>query len=390
MSSTPINTKMTSMSLRSFLAKARAALAAPASERSLPLTFVVGNESADIDSLCSAVVLAYLQTSSSSKLHIPLSNLPRPDLALRTEMNAVLGAAQLQPSDLLTLSELPDNLRAEDTTWILVDHNALTGPLQKRFAGRVSGCVDHHAEENVVPKDAVPRVIEPCGSCMSLVVEESKPVWQGLAQEEATKLANLGLAAILTDTINLTAEHKIKPKDKTSAAFLAEKLRGTEYNQTRLFEDIGKLKEDLSELSLRDILRKDYKEWNENGLNLGISSVPQGLAYLLDEKASGRVDGLCGALEEWAKEKGLDVVSIMTTSHPGGEFQRHLLVWARSERGEQGLKKFVDAAEKNLQLEKFANGKLDQGMTRLAWQQKNLAASRKQVAPLLREALQKG
>lgn len=34
------------MSLRSFLATARAALTAPAAERSLPLTFVVGNESA--------------------------------------------------------------------------------------------------------------------------------------------------------------------------------------------------------------------------------------------------------------------------------------------------------------------------------------------------------
>ena len=90
-------------------------------------------------------------------------------------MSAVLKHAGLTLKDLLTLSELPD-LKPEETRWLLVDHNSLTGPLTK-YSEQVTGCVDHHADEDVVRKDASPRVVEPCGSCMSLVVDEERQIW---------------------------------------------------------------------------------------------------------------------------------------------------------------------------------------------------------------------
>lgn len=344
----------------------------------------------DIDSLTSALVLAYLRTQAPPKtLHIPLSNLPRADLGLRTEMTAVLKHAGLQPSDLLTLSDLPEGLEVEDTRWLLVDHNALTGQLA-RFNKAITGVVDHHVDENVCPKDAIPRVIDPCGSCMSLVVEESKPLWDKLedAATEGPKVARLGLAAILIDTINLTAEAKIRPKDKTAAAFLEEKLQGTDYDRKEYFEEVSKVKEDISGLSFRDILRKDYKEWNEGKLKLGIASVVQNLEYLLEEKASGKPDVFFDALSSWAKERELDVVSVMTTSNPDGEFQRHLLVWGVNHEGKDATKRFVDNNTEGLELEPWGDGVLD-GDGRGAWRQCNLKESRKQVAPRLREALKK-
>ncbi|POR36984.1 Putative exopolyphosphatase, partial [Tolypocladium paradoxum] len=126
-------------SLKSFLATARNTLNAPASQRPSPLTFVVGNESAgksiipcyvltrpspltdaDVDSLCCAILYAYLRSHAPPhSLHIPLSNLPRADLGLRTEMAAVLRRAGLAPADLLTLCELPDTLPPSDTRWLL-------------------------------------------------------------------------------------------------------------------------------------------------------------------------------------------------------------------------------------------------------------------------------
>jgi exopolyphosphatase len=327
-------------------------------------------------------------------MHIPLSNIPRADLALRTEMTAVLGGVGLAPSDLLTLSELPDQLRPEDTRWLLVDHNSLTGPLS-RFSGQVTGCIDHHADEDVIPRGASPRIIEPCGSCMSLVIEESKGLWEELASRdddvgaEQGNLAKLGLSAILIDTINLTAEAKIKEKDRTATAFLEGKLQGSQYDRTNLFQDISSVKEDISSLDFRDILRKDYKEWTEGSVKIGISSVPQGLDYLVDEKAHSSVDDFIAAVGDWAGEKELDLVSVMTTSHPDGEFRRDLFVWARSDAGERAVQKFVEEASGELQLETYAQGRLDGGKGRAAWRQHNLAASRKQVAPLIREAAKK-
>ena len=346
----------------------------------------------DLDSLCSALVYAYLRTQAPPRtLHIPLSNLSRSELPLRTEMTAVLGQAGLSPSDLLTVSELPDQLRAEDTRWLLVDHNSLTGPLRK-FSGQVVGCVDHHTDEGAVPRDAQPRVIEPCGSCMSLVIEESKSLWEeqlASRNDEEQTLAKLALAPILIDTINLKEKHKVKEKDLSSAAFLEEKLKGSDYTRDSWFETIDQVKSDISGLNFRDIFRKDYKEWTEGDLKLGISSVVKELDYLVDVKAEGSEEKFLDAVEEWATERNLDVVSLMTASNPDGEFQRNLFVWGRSPKGSEALGQFLDLG-KSLKLEPYGNGRLDgDGGKRLAWRQYDLAASRKQVAPLLRDALKK-
>lgn len=303
----------------------------------------------------------------------------------------MLKHADLTLKDLLTLSELPD-LDPKDTRWLLVDHNSLTGPL-KKFSGQVFGCVDHHADENTVPQSADPRVVEPCGSCMSLVVEESRDAWKDLANHsvegsdaatEDEKLAKIGLAAILSDTINLTAKEKVREKDPRAVSFLQERIRDDSFNRNAYYDEISTVKEDISTLSFRDIFRKDYKEWDGQGLKLGISCVVQDFDYLVS-KADGPLPFLRD-FEAWTKERNLDVAAIMTTSHPGGEFQRHLLVWGRSQEGRGAMGRFVSVGEK-LQLETWNKGELDDGKERMAWRQRDLAASRKQVAPLLREAL---
>ncbi|KAF4415631.1 hypothetical protein F53441_14613 [Fusarium austroafricanum] len=374
------------LSLGGFLTKAKAALAAPAAQRKGPLTFV----KIDLDSLCSAVVYAYLRTHTPPHtLHIPLSNLPRDDLALRTEMSAVLKHAGLTLKDLLTLSELPD-LKPEETRWLLVDHNSLTGPL-KKFSDQVTGCVDHHADEGVISKDADPRVIEVCGSCMSLIVDETRKIWDEISSQDAEdsdaaaendKLTRLALGPIISDTINLTAKEKVREKDLKAVSFLEERIS---FNRNTYFDEISAVKEDISDLSFRDIFRKDYKEWDGSGLKLGISCVVQNFDYLADK--AGATEPLLDTFEDWAKERELDVAAIMTTSHPGGEFQRHLLVWGLTDEGREAVDRFVKDGDK-LKLETWKEGELDHhGHRRFAWRQKELAASRKQVAPLLREAL---
>lgn len=351
----------------------------------------MGNESADLDSLCSALVFAYIRSNSPPHtLHIPLSNLPREDLALRNEMTAVLNYVGLSPSQLLTLSELPD-LDPDDTRWLLVDHNCLTGPL-KKFAGRIVGCIDHHADEFSVSQDAELRVVEPCGSCMSLIVDECRAAWDALSRdnnaaglEEDEKLAKIGLASIMSDTINLTAKEKVRPKDPLAVSYLEAKIQDPGFDRDKYFDDISAVKEDISSLSFRDIFRKDYKEWDGSSLKLGISCSVQGFEYLVS-KAGGEQQ-LADDFESWAKERELDVGAIMTTSHPEGEFRRHLLVWGLTNEGSKAVERFRKSGEK-LQLEKWKDGALD-GENRFAWRQYNLASSRKQVAPLLREALKK-
>ncbi|RDA89449.1 hypothetical protein CP532_6107 [Ophiocordyceps camponoti-leonardi (nom. inval.)] len=385
--------------LQSFLSTARSVLSAPASQRPTPLTLVVGNESADLDSLCCAIVYAYLRSHQGNGeqapggLHIPLANLPRADLSLRPEMTAVLAHAQLRPSDLITLSELPDLSSTDSSTrWILVDHNALTGTLA-RFAPRVVGCVDHHEDEHCVPDDASPRIIEPCGSCMSLVVDETRQDWDSLTAIDADgddALAKLCLAPIVIDTVNLSpSAKKAKPKDTRAVDYLEAKLSDPDnFSRDAFFDEISAVKDDISRLTMRDVMRKDYKEWRENDMVVGISCAVADLAALVGK--AGAPEPLLDSLSSWADERSLDVASIMTASSLGGRFHRNLLVWGRSPRGKAAVARFVEDSSGPLRLETWSRGELDDGScSRFAWDQKELAASRKQVGPRLREAMRK-
>jgi exopolyphosphatase len=400
------------MSLKSFLTTARKALLSPpsSSSRPRPLTFVIGNESADLDSLCSALALAYLRTHTppNHTLHIPLANLHRPDLALRPELGAVLRRAGVQLDDLLTLTELAQaDFKPEDSRWVLVDHNAVTGQVKEKFADRVIGCVDHHEDEGAVGfhTEDEPRVVKKCGSCMSLVVEYGREAWTRLAetqngaeevdgnggQDGDAQLAFLVLGPILIDTTNLTSKDKTTPTDVQAVEFAEALIRraGTEYDRDAYFKELMELKEDLSRLSYRDIFRKDYKKWTDGGLTLGTSSVAQGIDYLLEK--IGDKDEFLSELRRWAEEERLDIACVMTTMHPEGGFAREGLLWGFNERAAKAVKTFAGKNKEKLGLETWGDGKLDDTSGskewRACWRQLGTQYSRKQVAPMLREAM---
>ncbi|KAI1148712.1 exopolyphosphatase-like protein [Nemania diffusa] len=465
-------------SLKAFLATARAALTAPPSKRPVPLTFVVGNESADLDSLCSALLLAYFHTYAppkrrasisdgsvaTSTLHIPVCHLYRADLALRPEFAAVLGDADVGGADMVTLEDVlpsrPDgepltdnshnNARREQekeeveevgggggpippasTRWLLVDHNALTGRLATRFAARVIGCVDHHADEGAVPRDAEPRVIETSGSCASLVLELCASRWAALQSGAGNpgegakidaQLARLALAPILIDTVNMTDESKTTAHDERAVGIAEGKIAAyaayataseqvaqeseageqvQQYDRTALFARVAALKDDIASMSPRDVLRKDYKEWrgaDAGGLRLGTSSVPRGFAYLVATQGRGDAAALISSLAEWGAEKDdggggkMDLVVLLTTfQDEEGRFTRELLVWARSEAGVEAAKRFEEMRRETLGLETWGGGVLDgegRGEWRRCWRQGAVEHGRKQIAPMLREALE--
>ncbi|KAI1749873.1 exopolyphosphatase-like protein [Xylaria castorea] len=463
-------------SLKTFLSTARAALTAPSSKRTTPLTFVVGNESADLDSLCSALLLAYFHTysppptqrgsagnsqslcginNSNNTLHIPICHLQRADLALRPEFAAVLRDADVKGEDVFTLEDVlppppppPHHhhhhhegnnnnnnskkeekksngeeilLRPEDTRWLLVDHNAMTGALGRAFGTRVFGCVDHHADEDAVPRDAEVRVVEKSGSCMSLVVERCADIWEALggsSRKIDAQLARLALAPVLVDTTNLGDENKttahdvravVRAEGKIAAHDAEEKgeVEVEKYDRDAFFKRIMDLKEDIADMSFRDVFRKDYKEWTaavEGGvrdLRLGTSSVPRGFGYLVDTKADGGGDPAAvfvDALEDWGREKDgsqgkMDLVVVLTGFRDQhGTFRRELLVWARSEAGVRAAELFEKNWGDRLGLETWGDGGLDLKRDdddgwRRCWAQRAVEHSRKQIAPMLRDAL---
>jgi len=409
------------MSIRTFLVSAKKHLQ-HAIHNNGSASFVIGNESADLDSIACALVYGYIQSSTlqasrTNTLTIPVTNIPASDLALRPELTALLSHADVKPSDLITLDDLGKlPLPLKQTRWTLVDHNALLGELRHHYAQEVCGVIDHHDEEHKVPEDAQPRVVEKSGSCCSLVTNHCRDDWdatssasssvgaangqdQGIVDDAAytstwdAQVAKLALGAVLIDTVNMTEDSKVTEHDKKAVRYLEARINAStkirkDYDRGSFYQEISAAKGDIDGLSLKDILRKDYKQWIEGDLTLGISCVVKPVAYLQDKGAD-----FMDTIMRFAEERGLQLFAVMTAYETeSGDFARQLMLVATAEgKASAAAQGFARVATEELRLE---NAKLESGADSAThvpyvqlWNQKNLAASRKRVGPLLREAM---
>ncbi|KAH8702109.1 hypothetical protein BGW36DRAFT_264341, partial [Talaromyces proteolyticus] len=196
--------------------------------------YVLGNQSADLDSIVSAVLYSYFFSRSTQSIHVPLVNLPdvpsgtelrrlRPEFAcafglatsksskdrekLTTDAGED-GIVRLLRDHIITVADLRARLLSSnklekggeklELDAVLVDWNKpphsiseeTTKEGKKIVKGSIdgladlatfsiAGCIDHHADEGFVPsaEDLVdssnPRVIElGPGSCTSLIIRE--------------------------------------------------------------------------------------------------------------------------------------------------------------------------------------------------------------------------
>ena len=363
-------------------------------------------------------------------------NIPAKDVALRPEFTAVLAHANIEPSELITLDDLPaldslpETLKPESTRWILVDHNALQGKLGSCYESQVIGTIDHHDEENKVPKDTgdEPRIVHKTGSCTSLVTNYCREAWDNLsaqsismgaalAQDDARGLVNdqansstwdaeiakVVLSSILIDTHNLQSKDKVTKHDIDAATYLEAKIAssprlGNAFSREEYFEQIFKAKQHIDHLKLHDMLRKDYKEWSCESQTMGVSSVVKNIDFLAgkaeDEKyGSGASEAFAKAADGFATDRGLGLYAIMTTSTSAeGNFQRELYLSATNTEAVRAASKFEKASSAELGLAQWHGSISDVNCTedkcwRRIWQQRELQHSRKRVAPLLRQSL---
>lgn len=414
-------------SLRAFMQHARTNLFKAVHEEH-NIYIVVGNESADLDSLTSSLLYAYIKSiapprKNFSPIYVPLLNIPASGLRLRPEFTAVCAHANIAVDRLITLDDLPSQSKPlRSVRWILVDHNKLQGDLGYQYSSSVQGVIDHHEEENAVPEntDPEPRVIEKCGSCTSLVVRQCKSGWDSISNSSLStgaahgqgefaiddsavtqvwdaQVAKMAVASILVDTANLTAPGKVEQVDRDSVDYLEAKIQmspkdaGT-WNRDRYYKEVDEAKRDISSLTLTEVLIKDYKGWTEGGKKLGISSVVKPLSFLVQKAGEEKKMSFEDQLQHFMDERGLSVFAIMTTSTSSdGEFKRELLVQAHPTASASAIN-FVGQGASEFQLEDLriegipTQEKPGQNWRRI-WLQKDVRKSRKQVAPLLRKAM---
>ncbi|KAL4811043.1 hypothetical protein BDV18DRAFT_155654 [Aspergillus unguis] len=364
--------------------------------------YVIGNPSADLDSIVSALVYSYFANNrvprDYPRPHVPLINLDnvasgpelrrlRPEFikalhlsncAGETSDSSWLGEHFLTVSDFITQlkREAKDCIQADS---VLVDWNALPVRSSNDRSGKgslpglpvdftVVGCIDHHADEAFLPPiaESQPSTVKPAGSCTSLIVAELQRLglWQksDTASASEEQCARLALSSILEDTTNLTSKDKVTSLDTLAYGFLLPKATATDasWSADKFYDEIHKTKQNSLELlTVDEILGRDYKQWAEkttreaddSPLQIGICSMVKSISWVT--RKAGNAQSFFDSLKSFAGERNLDVVAVMTafSSAKENRFSRELLVCGLNDRGVDSLKAFVSDSSEKLGLE---------------------------------------
>ncbi|SJX61032.1 related to PPX1-Exopolyphosphatase [Sporisorium reilianum f. sp. reilianum] len=317
-------------------------------------TIVMGNEGGDLDSMTAALTWAY--HISHSTLHHPqprkaiaLLQTPLDALDLRPENKVALDNSKMSSGhrDLLTIDELPAHPREIARVVrgiVLVDHPL---PLSVWNEARILGIIDHHSDRGVAPH-ASPRIFEPVASCTTLVAR------QMLDELEAIPLPPNGpgeyhmpheLLELVLDAIAIDSDGLNPNKSTAVDAHVARRVlaRSNWHNQSlrdvmdRLDKLLGKAKRDLSHLSVRDLLRRDWKgdvvrttDPATPDIHLGFASTPVSLDAQIARTQHHTLAAWFRVERHWTTEIHADVsVCLNKYKDEAGEKVREIVLTVR-------------------------------------------------------------
>lgn len=414
------------MTLKDYLVKVRHL--ANSRLLSSPIRFTTGNQSADLDSVISALTSAYFEHTANNVIVIPLVNIPKTEFRLRKDICQLLGYFSIG-EDILFFTEdfvkIFDSYN-HDFKLTLVDHCNLQGDsiIEKFRTGRiqVNAIIDHHEDENAF-LNADPRIIMPNGSCSSLVFNywEEKLRDKAKSEEEVKRTIKgtipLLLGPLLIDTSNMTdkvREEDVKAfrtyqymlEDSQDILTLVNGIANTE-SQTLdtqelldlFYKSIKKAKKDLSGLSFGQVLKKDYKQFEfqtskgNTPVKVGFSSIGKSFHWLFKRFTANE---LFTAMDSTLSDLKLDLL-IMTSSFTkkDSHYREFSYYYMSNSSFAKDFSEIYKEASEPLKLDRNLHKK-ESYFDRLATSsdgefvllnQLNTRATRKQIVPIVKEII---
>lgn len=346
------------------------------------LNIVCGNQSCDMDSVMSALTYAYYSyLKRPEQPIIPVLNIPKEDLKLRKDIIYVLSkkANISQGDNLLFFIKDIENYKQEkklNIHAVLVDHNKLEGEAEL-VVDEIVGIIDHH-EDSGTSRDSIikyhgPDIIKVTGSCSSLITN----YWARQLNNDLSAMKNtveLSLAAVLIDTNNF--QYKVEAPDEEAFRIYKSQLSPT-YSLEKYFDEIKKEKNNLDGLSISDLLRKDYKQFEFGGYRVGMSAIVKPTSWLIEQYGADEIVHDCN---EYSRE--MDVLILLTSFMEKGNFHRELVIVTKNNQLQSQILKGIESP---LKLEALQ----ETGFGYTVYNQKNTESSRKQVAPAVKNAIEK-
>lgn len=250
--------------------------------------YVVGHKNPDTDSICSAIAYAELKKKLGVNAVAARQGEPNPETKFVLERFGV---------------EVPEQLTdGTGKKVILVDHSEIGQSLDNLDKAEIVEIIDHHKVGDVTTPNPIFFLAMPVG-CTATVV---KTLYDYFGIEISKDIAGIMLASILSDTV-IFKSATTTDKDRKAAEELA-KIAGVE-NMEALGMEMFKVKSDIAGKPPRELLFRDFKDFDMSGNKVGIGQIEVVDLSLLDEIK----DSLYQEMKKVKEEGGYHSVFMMLT-----------------------------------------------------------------------------
>lgn len=214
--------------------------------------YVVGHKVPDSDSICGAIALAYLKNQIG-------------EAAIPTRLGEVSPeTAFILEKFGLETPELKTSYAGEEVC--IVDHSELTQAPDDIAEATIVGIVDHHKLGDLTTSTPLECWIRPVG-CSNTVI---KMMYDFYNVEIPQNIAGIMLCAILSDTV-IFKSPTCTTADIKCVEALAE-IAGVE-DFKALGMEMFKVKSAVEGTPVRDLVMRDFKDFNMNGDLVGIGQL---------------------------------------------------------------------------------------------------------------------
>ena len=214
--------------------------------------YVYGHKNPDSDSVCAAIALADLK----SKIGVEAVAVVQGDL--NPESKFILEKFGVSAPEIIS--------GGAGKQVILVDHSDLAQSLDDLKDAEILGIVDHHKLGDVTTSNPLECWIWPVG-CTCTVI---KAMYDFFGVEIPKSIAGIMLCAILSDTV-IFKSATCTDQDKEASDALA-KIAG-ESDLAALGMEMFKVKSAVEGTPARELVLRDYKDFDMNGNKVGIGQL---------------------------------------------------------------------------------------------------------------------
>ena len=262
--------------------------------------YVVGHKNPDTDSIGSAIVVAYLWNKwretgkMKDVMNVDEEAIPARQGDPNPETEFVLNKLGFELPELLT--------DGAGKKLILVDHSEKSQTVDNIDQAEIVAIIDHHKIGDITTPNPILFINLPVGCTMTVL----KILFDVTGVEIPPNIAGLMLAGILSDTVafkSVTTTEKCKKVAEELA-----KIAGID-DMMAFAMEMFKAKSDVAGKSPRDLLFRDYKDFDMSGKKVGIGQIEVVDLSLLDEIK----DALYEEMKKVKEEGGYHSIFLMLT-----------------------------------------------------------------------------